>query len=175
MDLTNYFTIVKNEQSAYKYLSKKCLKNGHRFCPRCKQRKLYKLADKRRRCSRCKYTFHDFSGRWINHGRFSCVQWLHLIKLFELELSVRKMAEQMNMAYNTVYNAIQTIRYAILAHAEDAADLLKGEIEIDKATLVADVKATEAVVLPEKCLYSAFLSEMAKFVLQLCQMSQPEH
>jgi transposase len=94
MDLTSYFIIVKNEQSTYKYLSKKCLKNGHRFCPRCKQRKLYKLADKRRRCSRCKYTFHDFSGRWINHGRFSCVKWLHLIKLFELEASVRKMAEQ---------------------------------------------------------------------------------
>jgi transposase len=43
------------------------------------------------------------------------------------------MAEQMDMAYNTVYNAIQTIRYAILTHAEDATDLLKGEIEIDES------------------------------------------
>lgn len=133
MDLYTYYKLIQNEKAAKNYLSKKCLKNGHRFCPRCKHRKLYKLADKRRRCSRCKYTFHDFSGRWINHGRFSYAQWLHLIKLFELEISVRKMAEQMSMAYNTVYNAIQTIRYAILAHAEDAADLLNGEIEIDES------------------------------------------
>lgn len=133
MDINTYHKLVSSENAACKYLSKKCLKNGHRFCPRCNQRKLYKLADERRRCAKCKYTFHDFSGRWINHGRLSCVQWLSLIKLFELELSVRKMSEQMSMAYNTTYQAIQTIRYAILAHADDAQDLLHGEIEIDES------------------------------------------
>jgi hypothetical protein len=30
------------------------------------------------------------------------------------------MAEQMNLAYNTVYQAIRTIRCSILAHALDA-------------------------------------------------------
>ena len=133
MDLRAYHHLISSERRAKNYLSKKCLKNGHRFCPRCNQRKLYKLNDGRRRCSRCKYTFHDFSGRWINHGRLSCVQWLSLVKLFELELSVRKMSEQMNMAYGTVYRAINVIRVAILAHAEDAQDLLEGEIEIDES------------------------------------------
>lgn len=133
MDLNIYHKLIKSENSAYKYLSKKCRKNGHRFCPRCNQRKLYKLKDNRRRCSRCKYTFHDFSGRWINHGRFTCVQWLSLIKLFELEQSVRKIAEQMNLSYNTAYNSIQTIRYSILVHAQDAAELLSGEIELDES------------------------------------------
>jgi transposase len=133
MDLTTYYKIIYNENRAKKYLLKKCLKNGHRFCLRCNERKLYKLSDGRRRCSRCKYTFHDFSGRWINHGRLSCVQWLSIIKLFELELSVRKMAEQMSLAYNTVYNAVHTIRYAILTHAKDASDLLDGEIELDES------------------------------------------
>src|SRR5210317_1354794 len=99
MDIDTYHKLIYSEKRAYNYLSKKCLKNGHRFCPRCNQRKLYKLSDKRRRCSRCKYTFHDFSGRWINHGRLTCIQWLSLIKLFELELSIRKMAEQMSLAY----------------------------------------------------------------------------
>jgi transposase len=63
----------------------------------------------------------------------SCIQWLSLIKLFELELSVRKIAEQMNLSYNTTYNGIETIRYSILAHAEDASDLLGGEIELDES------------------------------------------
>ena len=38
------------------------------------------------------------------------------------------MTEQMNLAYNTVYRAIKTIRLEILAHAHDAKDLLDGEI-----------------------------------------------
>lgn len=133
MDLSTYYNIISNEQNAQKYLSKKCLKNGHRFCPRCSQRKLYLLKEGRRRCARCKYTFHDFSGRWINHGSLSCIQWLSLIKLFELELSVLKISEQIQLSYNTAYRAIQTIRYAILAHAEDAQDLLGGEIELDES------------------------------------------
>jgi transposase len=130
MELNLYYKLVSSEAEAHKYLSKKCLKNGHRFCPRCNNRKLYKLSSERRRCSKCKYTFHDFSGRWISHSRLSCVQWLSLIKLFELELSVRKMSEQMNLSYNTVYQAVQKIRLAILAHAPDAEELLDGEIEL---------------------------------------------
>jgi len=133
MDLNNYYKLVSSESKAHKYLSKKCLKNGHRICPRCNNRKLYKLATGKRRCSKCRHTFHDFSGRWINHGRLSCIQWLSLLKLFELEQSVRKISEQMNLAYNTVYTAIETIRYSILAHAEDAFDLLGGEIELDES------------------------------------------
>lgn len=133
MELNLYYKLVSSEAEAHKYLSKKCLKNGHRFCPRCNNRKLYKLSSERRRCSKCKYTFHDFSGRWISHSRLSCVQWLSLIKLFELELSVRKMSEQMNLSYNTVYQAVQKIRLAILAHAPDAEELLDGEIELDES------------------------------------------
>jgi len=57
---------------------------------------------------------------------------LSLIKLFELELSVRKMAEQMNLAYNTVYQAVRKIRCSILAHSSDANDLMDGEIELDE-------------------------------------------
>ena len=132
MELNRYYKLISSESKAKKFLSKKCLKNGHRFCPRCNSRKLYKLSSKKRRCARCKYTFHDFSGRWINYGRLSCVQWLSLIKLFELELSVRKMAEQMGLAYNTVYQAVRKMRRTILAHAPDANDLMNGEIELDE-------------------------------------------
>jgi len=133
MDLKAYYKLISSERTARKYLSRKCRKNGHRFCPRCGQRKLYKLADERYRCSRCDYTFHDFSGRWIHYGRLSAVQWLSLIKLFELEVSVRKMSLQLGLSYRAVYGAVSTIRMAILSHAEDASTLLGGEIELDEA------------------------------------------
>jgi transposase len=61
------------------------------------------------------------------------VQWLSIIKLFELEVSVCKIADQVNLAYNTAYRAVQTIRYAILSHADDGRDLLSGETELDEA------------------------------------------
>jgi transposase len=133
MDLTCYYEFIFNESKARRYLLGKCFKNHQRFCPRCSQRKLYKLCDGRYRCSRCDYTFHDFSGRWINRGRLSCIQWLSIIKLFELEVSVHKMAKQMTISYKAVYGAVNTIRMSILSHAEDADALLGGEIELDEA------------------------------------------
>ncbi|MCX5851322.1 MAG: IS1595 family transposase, partial [Deltaproteobacteria bacterium] len=133
MELSTYHTLISSESRARKYLLGKCFKNHQRFCPRCRCRKLYLLQEGRYRCSRCDYTFHDFSERWINRGRLTCVQWLSLIKLFELEVSVRKMAAQMNLSYRAVYRAVTTIRMAILAHAADADMLLGGEIELDES------------------------------------------
>jgi len=50
-----------------------------------------------------------------------------------LELSTRKIAAQLSMSYNAVYRAVNTIRIAILANADDADILLGGEIEIDES------------------------------------------
>jgi transposase len=58
---------------------------------------------------------------------------LRILKLFELELSTRKIAQQLRLAYNTAYKAVNTIRATILAHADDADDLLSGEIELDES------------------------------------------
>jgi len=60
----------------------------------------------------------------------TCVQWLSLIKLFELEVSIRKMSSQMGLSYQAVYRAVSAIRFSILSHAGDAEELLGGEIEL---------------------------------------------
>jgi len=133
MELETYYKLISSESRGRKYLLGKCFKNHQRICPRCCCRKLYKLREGRYRCSRCDYTFQDFSGRWINRGRLSAVQWLSLIKLFELEVSVRKMSLQLGLSYRAVYGAVSAIRMAILSHAEDASTLLGGEIELDEA------------------------------------------
>jgi transposase len=133
MELETYYKLISSESRARKYLLGKCFKNHQRICPRCRCRKLYKLREGRYRCSRCDYTFQDFSGRWISRGRLSAVQWLSLIKLFELEVSVRKMSLQLGLSYRAVYGAVSAIRMAILSHAEDASTLLGGEIEFDEA------------------------------------------
>lgn len=91
------------------------------------------MSDGRRRCRRCGYKFHDLSGRWINRGDLSCGQWLRLVKLFELEVSTRKMAHQLGLSYDTTYKAVSTLRLTIVAHGRDAGILLGGEVEIDEA------------------------------------------
>ena len=133
MDLRAYERLVRSESSARRYLLGFCWKNHQRFCPRCHGRRLYRLSDGRRRCGRCRYTFHDFSGRWINRGGLGCGQWLRLVKLFELELSTRKIAWQLGLAYGTALKAVTTLRMAILAHAAGADELLGGEVEADES------------------------------------------
>lgn len=133
MDFGRFESLVKSESAARRYVLGFCFKNHQRICPRCGSRKHYKLSDGRRRCARCRYTFHDLSGRWINHGDLSLRQWLWLVKLFELELSTRKIAQQISINYDTAYKAITTLRLAIAAHAADAELLLSGEVEMDES------------------------------------------
>jgi transposase len=133
MDLEAYEKLVHSDAAARRFLLGFCWKNHQRSCPRCYSRRLYRLAEGRRRCARCRYTFHDFSGRWINHGSLSPQQWLRLLKLFELEVSTRKMAAQLRLSYDTVYKAVTTLRLALLAHAQDGPALLGGEVEMDES------------------------------------------
>ena len=132
MDLNSFETIIKSENRARLYFIRSCWKNHRRFRIRCKGYKIYRIRDKRFRCKRCGYTFHDFTGRWINHLRISHKKWLWIIKCFELELSARKIASQVRLSYPTVLKAVTLIRLAILSHDAEAPDLLTGEIEMDE-------------------------------------------
>nr|WP_167940948.1 transposase [Desulfobaculum xiamenense] len=116
--------IFVDEAAARRYLLKFCWKNHQRFCPRCRSRRNYRLNNGRRRCARCRYTFHDFSGRWINNCNLSCTQWLRLVQLFETETTARTASKELGISYNTAYKAMSTLRFAIVAHALDARQLL---------------------------------------------------
>jgi transposase len=133
MDLNTFESLCKTENKARLYFKKYCWKKRHVFCTTCRSYKIYRIPDKRYRCKRCGYKFHDFSGRWINKLNISFKQWLWIIKLFELEVSARKIAQQVELSYPTVLKAVTTIRIAIVAHAKDAMDLFNGEIELDES------------------------------------------
>lgn len=121
INITDLNKLTLSENSARSFLLEFCWKNHQRFCPLCKSRKLYRLANKRRRCSRCGYTFHDFSRRFLNRGAFSAREWLWFLKLFTLELPPAVMAEEMSVSYATILKAVDTVRRAILAQSLDAA------------------------------------------------------
>ena len=133
MDLKSFEHIVKTENRSRRFLTKLCWKNYRRFCIRCNSYEIYRLATKNFRCKRCAYTFHDFTGRWINQVQISARDWLWIIKLFELELSARKISTQVRLSYPTVLKAVTVIRMAIVAHTSDAIELLDGEVEMDES------------------------------------------
>lgn len=133
MDLNTFEFIGKTENKARLYFKRYCWKNSHVFCTRCKSYKVYRIQGKRYRCRRCKYKFHDFTGRWLNKLNIPYKKWLWIIKLFELEVSARKIAQQVKLSYPTVLKAATIIRIAIVANVRDAQDLLNGEIEIDES------------------------------------------
>jgi len=133
MDLNTFESLCKTENKARLYFKKYCWKKRHVFCTTCRSYKIYRIADKRYRCKCCGYKFHDFSGRWINKLNISFKKWLWIIKLFELEVSARKIAQQVELSYPTVLKAVTIIRIALVAHTNDAKDLLNGEVELDES------------------------------------------
>lgn len=134
MDLRAYELRIKSESTARKFVLGNCFKNQQRFCPKCRSREYWKLSDGRRRCKRCQTTYHDLTLRWWNEVKLPMDDWLRVVKLFELELSARKISIQTGISYNTVHKALMVLRHSILAHANDGKQLiLSGEIELDES------------------------------------------
>jgi transposase len=65
--------------------------------------------------------------------RISAIDWLWIIKLFELELSTRKIAKQVKISYPTVLKAVDLIRQSIAVGMERGYGLVSGEVEMDEA------------------------------------------
>ena len=132
MDIEGLEFITKTENKARLFFKKFCWKKGHIFCTRCGSYNTYRLRGKKYRCKRCKYTFHDFSSRWLNKVRISYKKWLWVIKLFELEVPAYKISQQTKLSYPTSLRALDILRYSIISQAHDAQELLGGEIELDE-------------------------------------------
>lgn len=123
--------LFASESAARSYILSHCGQKGALRCPKCEESRVYRLSDERLRCSRCRYTFHELSRRWINVGGLSCLDWLRLLKLFEQELTANRMAPQLGLSYNTVYKAVTTLRFSLLSQALDAKQLLTGAFGLD--------------------------------------------
>ncbi|EPR37318.1 putative Transposase, ISXO2 [Desulfovibrio sp. X2] len=156
MDLVEYERHVRNEQAARRYLVKRCNGGKDPACPRCGAERVYRLADQRLRCGGCRYTFHEFSRRFLNRGGLSCRDWLRLLKLFELELTANRMVPELRLSYNTVYKAVTTLRLALLAGALDAPQLLHPSSGLDLGIAEGSGRAAEDASRASVNLYPVF-------------------
>jgi transposase len=132
MRLQGFEWLLKTEKRAWKQWVKQCWKSKPKFCIKCGHKKVYHLSRRRYRCAECRYTFTDFTGRWIGQLNITSKQWFWIVKLFELEVPSLQIAQQVELSYPTVLKATHLIRMSILAHAQDFRQL-KGEVELDES------------------------------------------
>jgi transposase len=130
--MKNILKQLTDEKYARKYFLKKRWKKYLKFCQRCGGRKLYRLSNKKYRCSRCKFEFTDFTNTFLGQLRISLTDWLLLIKLFDLEVSARRAVKEVGLSYPTVYKAYVLIRIAIYFNEKDSRHF-RGEIELDES------------------------------------------
>lgn len=121
MRLKSLESLFRSERRSHLFLVNEAWRQNRRFCVRCRSSKIYRLADKRYRCGRCGYTFHDFTRRWIGELNLTARQWLWIVKLFELEIPPSQMAKEVGISYPTALKAIYLIRRAI-AQANGSED-----------------------------------------------------
>jgi transposase len=122
MPLKSLESLFRSERRSFLHLVNEAWRQNRRFCVRCQSTKIYRLADKRYRCARCGYTFHDFTRRWIGELNLTARQWLWIIKLFELEIPPSQLAKEIGVSYPTALKAIYLIRRAIAEASGDDHD-----------------------------------------------------
>lgn len=122
MPLKSLESLFRSERRSFLHLVNEAWRQNRRFCVRCHSSKIYRLADKRYRCARCGYTFHDFTRRWIGELNLTARQWLWIVKLFELEIPPSQLAKEVGISYPTALKAIYLIRRAI-AQASNGEEL----------------------------------------------------
>lgn len=128
---TDWAVLERDEDAAREYLLSLCWPDKTPLCPRCANSKIYTLKNGRLRCASCKYTFQPFSGRWLDNGALTCSQWMTLIRVFSENAPMAESIETLGVTYNTIFKALTAIRFAILAHATDSAQLIGPETGLD--------------------------------------------
>jgi transposase len=113
VELKSLENLLRSEVRARQFFVQKCWREKRPFCIRCGSQTVYRLADKRYRCARCGYTFHDFTRRWIGELNLTVRQWLWVLKFFELEVPPPRMAKEVGISYPTALKATYLIRRAI--------------------------------------------------------------
>jgi transposase len=97
-------------------------------CPKCKTKKVYRLGDGRRRCSRCRYDFipHRLP-LYLNRD-----QWREIIQWFLLEQSVENISMRTTIERKRVIRALTIIREVL---EKDVPDIFTGVVEVDETYL----------------------------------------
>jgi len=133
MELKQVIKLIADEKRASRYLQR-LRWYGKPSCLRCGSCSLLYLSDKRYECRGCSSRFSDFSGTYLAGTKLSSSEILLGVKLFELGLSAREAAKQVEVNYKSMLRLFHTIRQAMVDYDHQSdRDPLSGEVEMDEA------------------------------------------
>lgn len=133
MNVKEFGDIVRSKKSSISYLRNFCWLQGQLFCPKCKGAKIYVIKNYRYRCGSCRYSFTDFSGRYLGKLRLEPQLALWLIKLFELNLTAFECSKQLGISYPTAAKAYDLLRTSVRFPAEGRGVFAGCRVEVDEA------------------------------------------
>lgn len=146
MNIVEFSQVVRNRREAQRYVDRICARSKIAACPKCSDERLYPVENGRRiRCGSCRHTFNGLFGRWMNAVKISRVKWLWIVKLFELEMTSRRISEETGVSYPTVLRAVDTIRNSILARTPHGRELLAGDGVAEHVPVFSCVKSGNSV------------------------------
>jgi transposase len=129
VELHQLVGLCRSKTDAFEYLFRKKKEQIGNSCPRCECQEFYLMSSGRIRCSNCKIDYNPFVATGFSRSRISCVSWLLLVKLFELEISARKAGIQLGLSYPTTLKGFDILRGVILRELSRSDEVLRGEIE----------------------------------------------
>jgi len=146
MNIVEFSQIVRTRREARRYVDRICARSKIEACPKCSDGRLYPVESGRRiRCGSCRHTFNVLFGRWMNAVKISRVKWLWIVKLFELEMTSRRISDETGVSYPTVLRAVDTIRNSILARTHHGRELLAGDCVAEQVPVFSCVQRGNSV------------------------------
>jgi len=133
MNVKEFGDIVRSKKSSISYLRNFCWLQGQLFCPKCEGTKIHVIKNYGYRCGSCRYSFTDFSGRYLGKLRLEPQLALWLIKLFELILTAFECSKQLGISYPTAAKAYDLLRTSVRFPAEGRGVFAGCRVEVDEA------------------------------------------
>jgi transposase len=132
MNLSELAQYIGDEEKAERALLELGILKRYTACPFCGKERIGRVRRTKYKCYHCNREWGVRRGSILEGLKIPFTKFLMVIKLFELDTSVRESAKQLGLAYNTVYHLYQILRHAIIITDSDNGSF-SGEIEMDES------------------------------------------
>jgi len=132
MKLSELAALAADEHKAEAFLQSRGLLQRFTHCPYCGSEHLGRVRRRFYKCYACRREWSLRKGSLLEGLRLPLGKFLLALKLFELEVSARRAARELGLAYNTVHRLFLLFRERIY-RASSQEDQLSGEVEMDES------------------------------------------
>jgi transposase len=133
MNLIELQQYTISEERSEEYLQAQGILERFDQCPYCENTRIGRVRRGKYKCYGCREEWGPRRGSILEGLSVPLVRVLIVIKLFELDTSVREAAHQLDLSYNTVCDLFCLFRQSIVRTDRDTSFTLSGEIEMDES------------------------------------------